>query len=105
MATVLHSFEELARHFGVKVSDVDLSAGMMARVLAKCGPKAQRIWAILQFRESCKRYGPKGNIYLTPDDLQALTGYETGTILGCCLALARNGLARFSTDGKYVKAA
>jgi hypothetical protein len=71
----------------------------------KHGLPAAVIHAFLNDQEACKRYGNAGAILHDAASIAAATGYSEETIFGAVVALVRNGHARLSANGRYIKAA
>ena len=106
MPTVLHSFADLAKVMGCKKKAKKVvEMATFQNIETKCGRKAAVIWAFLNDQEACKRYGAKGEILHDLEQLKAVTGYEESTIIGSAISLARNGFAKFTQNGQYMRAA
>lgn len=105
MAIVLRSFAELAKAFGCeKKAEAVVSDKPYQSVERKCGRIAAIVWAMLNDRESCKRYGPNGSIYNRPEDIAEATGIPVEECETASIKLICNGYARYSSAG-YIKAA
>lgn len=103
---MFHSFKELAKVHGPKLVEKELKQHGTSLVIAtKCGHKAETIWSLFQYRESCKVYGVDGKIILSPQEIAELTGFTVETVTNCCLNLVRNGYLRLAENGQSVKAA
>lgn len=106
-ATVLHSFADLAKVFKgdeVKAKKV-VELTSFTNIEATCGRKAAIIWAFMQDQEACKRYGAKGEILHDMGQLKIVTGFDEQAIFASVMNLIKNGHARLSPNGQYIKAA
>lgn len=103
---MMHSFKELAATVGVKLGKKELKQHGTSVVIAdKCGWKAERIWNLLNYRESCRLYGDNGKHILTAEEIAEATGFSEGTVVACCVNLIKNGYLRSADGGNAVKAA
>ena len=97
---------DLAKTLGCKAKAEKMEAETAFQaVLDKLGRKAAVVWAFLQDQEACKRYGPAGAILHDADSIGKATGYDESTVFGAVIALVRNGWAKFTPNGRYVRAA
>lgn len=106
--TTFRSFAELAAALELPSAkskgNVKVSVSTFETVKGQCGRKAALVWAFLQEQEYRARYGLEGQILHTLEDLQGASGYDAGVVVAACVLLVRKGWARFTTDGKHVRA-
>jgi len=107
MATVLKTlnsfkdFGDLARALGCKNKAQQLKARpAFAQVRLDCGWKAAVIWSIFQDMESSKRYGPRGKIVLSPEEIVKMTDYSYEVVAQCLAKLVGKEHLRLAWDGE-----
>lgn len=105
---VLHSFNELAKMFGingtVKAKKVMAESAYKA-VAQECSYQAANIWAWLTHREDTRKSGFKGQIINSPEQISKEIGLDSENIKTLLIRLIVKGFARPTVSGQAVKAA
>ena len=100
------TYNELRRLFGPTINDdVKVKDSTLVSVVNTAGPKAAAVWRIMTDTESGKRYGKRGDIFWTPEELSKASGYDVPLVQTLLIELMKcNLLSKVTPDGKVAVA-
>ena len=100
------SFNELARVYGDRnAARAKVDSEPFRDIEKEFGGICAVLWAMIQDREACKRYGDKGQHICTPAMLAEESGYSLDKVEQSLLRLCLKGKLRATHGGTAVKAA